>query len=934
MKKRFLACLLALCLLVCLAPAALAAGYSDNSDAQIIAMHREMSVDNTSVTGETLNPKDESGNDKLSPPNKLTTDAWPTDKRDNGVIDVYVTSTDMTDDEKENYAIPYVLDEDNVKWYLYQIMWANSSSVNRGTAEMVMTWKQIKQAAESQSGDAYKFDLNKITDEPSSSNRYYIRYCWTDVAPEKWEEDISGRKTYDVEFDLNQEALVDLGYAPDASDNWFLGLKYDESLKRYFLDVGDDNPPNLDWVQSNSTSYLKTTVREWSSFTVGKYPTTGHTTSEEYYGYLVFNKTENQYFQFVGWEGEDGETYQFNEIVSPTDELAGEDTTITFKAKWEPIELLTPDELEKVDARPPILNADTRNVKDRVLITQWTDTDANKDGNYKTGETVMLDEERTIYYQMSATVDAALYSIYFSKDGRLCPKDYFMTFTLSLDADDALAFVKDENGKATLTFNSPLFKVTDTNITGAKWSEYPNEDGNSTITFDPENIPEGNVIEVTIKWNEKVENRTAIAPSGAITLSGFAFKLKDGAANKDMELSTTGNITGSLDLKVPNELNKRFYYQTIRNLLNTSSYGYQEAFGGDISSPTAYVHAMQFTDFVTSDYDLSKDANAVLVPNAAVATYTQYTITANAGMGGSISPAGATSVYKGNDQSFTITPNSGYQIADVKVDGESVGTVASYTFENVTANHTIEATFEKKPTKPTDPPYIPPVDPDEPADPDDTGVSDLLNTEDHIQYLFGYPDGTFGPENNMTRAEVAQMFYNLLLDQDVEVTKTFDDVPANAWYTKAVNTLASLDIISGVGDNKFEPERSITRAEFTAMAMKFAVGGEEGENIFSDVDEDDWFYKAVVDSIQYGWIHGYGDGTFRPNNPITRAEVTAIVNNMLGRAADEDFVDEHAEELTPFSDIEKHWAYYHIVEATNDHDYTKPSSGENWTKLN
>ena len=250
-----------------------------------------------------------------------------------------------------------------------------------------------------------------------------------------------------------------------------------------------------------------------------------------------------------------------------------------------------------------------------------------------------------------------------------------------------------------------------------------------------------------------------------------------------------------------------------------------------------------------------------------------------------------------------------------------------------TATVTVTAKPED-PIEPTDPPYIPPVDPDEPADPDDTGVSDLLNTEDHIQYLFGYPDGTFGPENNMTRAEVAQMFYNLLLDQDVEITKTFDDVPANAWYAKAVNTLASLDIISGVGDNKFEPERSITRAEFTAMAMKFAVGGEEGENIFSDVDENDWFYDAVVNSIQYGWIHGYGDGTFRPNNPITRAEVTAIVNNMLGRAADEDFVDEHAEELTPFSDIEKHWAYYHIVEATNDHDYTKPSSGENWTKLN
>ena len=227
------------------------------------------------------------------------------------------------------------------------------------------------------------------------------------------------------------------------------------------------------------------------------------------------------------------------------------------------------------------------------------------------------------------------------------------------------------------------------------------------------------------------------------------------------------------------------------------------------------------------------------------------------------------------------------------------------------------------------PPYIPPVDPD------DSGVSDLLNTDDHIQYLFGYPEGTFGPENNMTRAEVAQMFYNLLLDQDVTITKTFDDVPANAWYAKAVNTLASLGVVSGVGNGDFEPERSITRAEFTSIAMKFAKGKTGGTNIFSDVKSTDWFYRAVVNSTQYGWIHGYGDGTFRPNNPITRVEVTAIVNNMLGREADVDFVTEHYDELNHFSDLEvSHWGYYHIVEATNDHDYTKPSSGENWTELN
>ena len=227
------------------------------------------------------------------------------------------------------------------------------------------------------------------------------------------------------------------------------------------------------------------------------------------------------------------------------------------------------------------------------------------------------------------------------------------------------------------------------------------------------------------------------------------------------------------------------------------------------------------------------------------------------------------------------------------------------------------------------PPYIPPVDPD------DSGVSDLLNTDDHIQYLFGYPEGTFGPENNMTRAEVAQMFYNLLLDQDVTITKTFDDVPAGAWYAKAVNTLASLGVVSGVGNGDFEPERSITRAEFTSIAMKFAEGKTGGTNIFSDVKSTDWFYRAVVNSTQYGWIHGYGDGTFRPNNPITRVEVTAIVNNMLGREADVDFVTEHYDELNHFSDLAvSHWGYYHIVEATNDHDYTKPSSGENWTELN
>lgn len=232
-------------------------------------------------------------------------------------------------------------------------------------------------------------------------------------------------------------------------------------------------------------------------------------------------------------------------------------------------------------------------------------------------------------------------------------------------------------------------------------------------------------------------------------------------------------------------------------------------------------------------------------------------------------------------------------------------------------------------------PVAPPVTPSEPADPDDTGVSDLLDTENHNQYLFGYPEGTFGPDQNMTRAEVAQMFYNLLVDKNVAITASFEDVPADAWYAKSVNTLASMGIISGVGENRFEPERSITRAEFTSMAMKFTKGALDGTNVFSDVRSGDWFYEAVVGSIQYGWIEGYEDGTFRPENRITRVEVTSIVNKMLGRFADREFVAGHADELNAFSDVTStHWGYYHIVEATNSHTYTKPSTNvETWTEL-
>ena len=295
----------------------------------------------------------------------------------------------------------------------------------------------------------------------------------------------------------------------------------------------------------------------------------------------------------------------------------------------------------------------------------------------------------------------------------------------------------------------------------------------------------------------------------------------------------------------------------------------------------------------------------------------KYIITVTCGEGGEITPDGGSDneveVRKGNDQTFRISADNGYRISDVLVDGESVGNVDKYTFEDVDEDHEIEAIFTRRA-----------------ADPSDSGTDRYLNTKDHVQYMTGYPDGSFGPGQNMTRAEAAQMFYALLLDQNVPHTVSFSDVPADAWYAEAVNTLASLGMINGYPDGTFRPDAPITRAEFCVIALAFAYEPEDFDCDFRDVSTSDWFYDYVAQATSYGWISG-ADRSFRPNECITRAEVSVIVNNMLGRVADEDYIDRHEDELNTFPDVKpSHWAYYSIMETANSHDYTKNNGNENW----
>ncbi len=303
-------------------------------------------------------------------------------------------------------------------------------------------------------------------------------------------------------------------------------------------------------------------------------------------------------------------------------------------------------------------------------------------------------------------------------------------------------------------------------------------------------------------------------------------------------------------------------------------------------------------------------------------------ITATAGDNGRITPTGDVAVPKGESKTFTITPDSGYHIKDVLVDGKSVGAVSTYTFENVVDNHTIHATFARKHT-PT--PSTPTVE-----IPDDDALG--LNTTDHFAYIVGYGNGEVRPQNNITRAEVATIFFRLLTDdvRDENLTKTnrYSDVAATSWYNTAVSTLSSMGIITGYPDGTFRPNAAITRAEFAAIAARFNHDGDKTAAKFSDI-ANHWAKDEISIAYNNGWITGYPDGTFDPQRDITRAETITLVNRILNRQPETE--DDLLPNMTVWTDNAnpKAWYYLAVQEATNSHyyEFKTNSQYEKWTEL-
>lgn len=211
-------------------------------------------------------------------------------------------------------------------------------------------------------------------------------------------------------------------------------------------------------------------------------------------------------------------------------------------------------------------------------------------------------------------------------------------------------------------------------------------------------------------------------------------------------------------------------------------------------------------------------------------------------------------------------------------------------------------------------------------------------SEDHYAYIIGNNDGLVHPETNITRAEVATIFFRLL-DEDLRAdnltyNNIFADVNEEMWFNTAVSTMASMGIVNGYPDGNYHPNEYITRAEFAAIVTRFDESKNTTGVTFADI-YGHWGQKEICKAYNNGWILGYEDGTFRPNQNITRAEAMALINRVLQRIPENE--DDLLDDMLKWADNmdTSKWYYIAVQEATNSHDYDRKENGyEVWTELN
>ena len=293
-------------------------------------------------------------------------------------------------------------------------------------------------------------------------------------------------------------------------------------------------------------------------------------------------------------------------------------------------------------------------------------------------------------------------------------------------------------------------------------------------------------------------------------------------------------------------------------------------------------------------------------------------------------PAGTYTINLGNltaGQEVTITAT--YKVLRGDANGTLTNAVSVTGTPTDGGEPTTGGDTETTPVNPYRPPIRPPEDPDKPE----------LNTEDHYAYIVGYEDGSVQPEGDITRAEVATIFFRLLTDESRNEywsqTNPYSDVSADDWFNNAVSTLTNAGVLDGYEDGTFKPNGNITRAEFATITARFFEATYDGENLFPDI-EGHWAQDYINEAANAGIVNGYEDGTFRPQQYITRAEAVTMVNRTIERHPDADHLLDDM--ITWPDNPETAWYYEQIQEATNSHEYTMNTDDEQnpyeiWTKL-
>ncbi len=214
---------------------------------------------------------------------------------------------------------------------------------------------------------------------------------------------------------------------------------------------------------------------------------------------------------------------------------------------------------------------------------------------------------------------------------------------------------------------------------------------------------------------------------------------------------------------------------------------------------------------------------------------------------------------------------------------------------------------------------------------------DSLNGDDHFAYVIGYPDETVRPNNNITRAEVTSIFFRLLTDaireENLAEENSFFDITSDMWYNTAISTMEKLGIVNGRYEGVFAADEFITRAEFAAICARFDDSEFTVVDDFNDVDGH-WAADYIHEAAAHGWIRGYEDGSFKPDQNITRAEAMTMINRVLNRVPEN--VDALLDDMIKWSDNsdEAQWYYLPVQEATNSHEFEKINNiYEKWSKL-